>query len=141
MFSARRGARKALALLVVLITNKEVYPTRVIPARRLSWRAGLLTPKMYLAPEAFSVPMGSRRCDGIMPARRMAEPIMFIMSQSRPCTSQIWICEITSYVTMYDCSLIKITRTDTTSLSYRKAGLGGEPYKGETPPDLPVLTS
>ena len=59
--------------------------------------------------------MGSRRCDGMMPARRMAEQIMFIMSQSRPCTSQIWICEITSYVTTYDCSVIKITRTDTTS--------------------------
>ena len=40
-----------------------------------------------------------------------------------------------------DCSIIKIIRTDTTSLPYRKAGLGGEPYKGETPPDLPVLTS
>ena len=25
--------------------------------------------------------------------------------------------------------------------SYHKAGLGGEPYKGETPPDLPVLIS
>ena len=61
--------------------NKEAYPTRVIPARRLSWRAGALTPETYLVPEAFSVPMGSRRWDGVMSARRMAEPIMFIMSQ------------------------------------------------------------
>ena len=122
MFSARRGARKALALLLVLITNKEVYPTRVIPARRLSWRTGLLTPKMYLAPEAFSVPMGSRRCDGIMPARRMAEPIMFIMSQ----VASVHLADMDlrdhELRYEYDCSVIKITRTDTTSfLTVRRA--------------------
>ena len=80
-------------------------------------------PKVYLIPEALTVPMGSLGCAGMLPARRMAEHRMFIMSQVA----------IVGYHTcimyLFDC------------VTYRKAGLGGEPYKGETPPDLPVLTS
>ena len=33
------------------------------------------------------------------------------------------------------------TRPISAYLRTEMAGLGGEPYKGETPPDLPVLTS
>ena len=87
------------------------------------------------------MPMGSRGCAGMLPARRMAWYRTFIKSQVASVHLADMDLRDASYVTTCDYSVIKITRTDTTSLTYRKAGLGGEPYKGETPPNLPVLTS
>ena len=104
-------------------------------------------PKVYLGPRAQLVrlvPRDISTCAAVQLARGRALHSLFITSQVTHATSQISICEITSYVVTCDCSIIKIIRTDTTSLdllAYRKAGLGGEPHEGETPPDLPVLTS
>ena len=71
---------------------------------------------------AFSVPMGSRGCAGMLPARRMAWYRTFISSQ----VASVHLADMDlrdhELRYEYDCSVIKITRTDTTSfLTVRRA--------------------
>ena len=93
-----------------------------------------------------SLPYGIFCADGQPKACRHAagapRGLVYIvhLSQVALVTSQISICEITM-VTLMRLFENKNNTNRHDQFSYHKAGLGGEPYKGETPPDLPVLTS
>ena len=66
---------------LIRVKHRPIYPcASVLPEGSHGAREPKCQ-KVHLVPEALTVPMGSRGCAGMLPARRMAWYRTFIMSQ------------------------------------------------------------